>query len=105
MQGDEDLVCVSVICPSTGRQYIIRAPPTMSDCRQAVAWIAEFDDPDDYREPSAIKRRIHCWLTEGSPLAGELGVRPTSFESRIYWEILQRWNEQRIGRGSRLSGL
>jgi hypothetical protein len=49
MQDDEDLVCVSVICPSTGRQYIIRVPPAMSDCRQAVAWIAGFDDPDDYR--------------------------------------------------------
>jgi len=49
MEGDEDLVCVSVICPSTGRQYIIRVPPTMRSCRQAVAWIAGFDDPDDYR--------------------------------------------------------
>jgi hypothetical protein len=49
MQNDEDLVCVSVICPSTGRQYIIRVPPTMRSCRQAVAWIAGFDNPDDYR--------------------------------------------------------
>jgi hypothetical protein len=49
MEGDEDLVCVSVICPSTGRRYIIRVPPTTRDCRQAVAWIAGFDNPDDYR--------------------------------------------------------
>jgi hypothetical protein len=49
MQRDEDLVCVSVICPSTGRRYVIRVPPTMRSCRQAVAWIAGFDDPDDYR--------------------------------------------------------
>jgi hypothetical protein len=39
------------------------------------------------------------------PAAAELHVRPSFFESRICWEILQRWNEQRIGRGSRLSGL
>lgn len=46
---DEDLVCVSVICPSTGRQYLIRVPPTMRTCRQAVAWTAGFDNPNDYR--------------------------------------------------------
>lgn len=49
LEGDEDLVCVSVICPSTGRQYLIRVPPTMRTCRQAAAWIAGFDNPDDYR--------------------------------------------------------
>jgi hypothetical protein len=49
MEGDEPLVCVSVICPSTGRQYVIRVPPTMRSCKQAVAWIAGFDKPDDYR--------------------------------------------------------
>ena len=48
MEGDEDLVCVSVICPSTGRQYVIRVPPTMETCHQAVAWVAGFDDPDEY---------------------------------------------------------
>lgn len=46
---DEDLVCVSVTCPSTGRQYILRVPPTMRTCRQAVAWIAGFDNPGQYR--------------------------------------------------------
>jgi hypothetical protein len=49
MKGDEDLLCVSVICPSTARQYVIRVPPTMLTCRQAVAWVAGFDNPDDYR--------------------------------------------------------
>lgn len=49
LQGDEDLVCVAVICPSTGRQYIIRVPPKVRSCRQAVAWIAGFDNPNDYR--------------------------------------------------------
>ncbi len=47
--NDEPLVCVAVLCPSTGRQYLIRVPPNMRTCRQAVAWIAGFDNPDDYR--------------------------------------------------------
>jgi hypothetical protein len=49
LDGDEPLVCVSVICPSTNRQYVIRVPPTMETCRQAVAWTAGFDNPDDYQ--------------------------------------------------------
>ena len=49
LTGDEDLVCVSVRCPSTGRHYLIRVPPTMRTCRQAVAWTAGFDNPDEYR--------------------------------------------------------
>lgn len=49
MDGDEDLVCVSVRCPSTSRRYVIRVPPDTPTCRHAVAWIAGFDDPDEYR--------------------------------------------------------
>jgi hypothetical protein len=45
---DETMVIVSVFCPSTGRQYLIRVPPTTRTCRQAVAWTAGFDNPDDY---------------------------------------------------------
>jgi hypothetical protein len=48
LAGDEALVCVSVNCPSTGRHYLIRVPPTMRTCHQAVAWTAGFDNPDDY---------------------------------------------------------
>jgi hypothetical protein len=48
LAGDEDLVCVAVACPSTGRRYLLRVPPTMRTCRQAVAWTAGFDDPDLY---------------------------------------------------------
>jgi hypothetical protein len=29
--------------------YALRVPPTMRSCRQAAAWMAGFDDPDDYR--------------------------------------------------------
>ncbi|MBN1428956.1 MAG: hypothetical protein JXB07_11270 [Anaerolineae bacterium] len=46
---DEDLVCVSVICPSTARHYILRVPPTMTTCRQAIAWTAGFDDAEHYK--------------------------------------------------------
>ena len=49
---DETMVIVSVLCPSTGRQYLIRVPPTTRTCHQAVAWTAGFDNPDDY-EPVA----------------------------------------------------
>jgi hypothetical protein len=47
--GDEDLVCVLVHCPSTGRRYILRVPPTMKTCREAIAWTTGFDNPDLYR--------------------------------------------------------
>lgn len=49
MAGDEALVCLSVRDPSTGRQYLLRVPPTMTTCHQAAAWIAGFDNPSDYR--------------------------------------------------------
>jgi len=46
---DEALVAMSCFCPSTGRQYMLRVPPTTSSCRHAAAWIAGFDDPDEYQ--------------------------------------------------------
>lgn len=49
LAGDEPLVCVSVNCPSTGRHYLIRVPPSMRSCHEAVAWTAGFDNPDHYR--------------------------------------------------------
>lgn len=48
LDGDEPLVCVSVLCPSTGRRYLLRVPPYITTCRQAVAWTAGFKNPDDY---------------------------------------------------------
>lgn len=47
LEGDEDLVCVSVQCPSTGRHYVIRVPPAIQTCRHAAAWLAGFDSPDE----------------------------------------------------------
>jgi hypothetical protein len=49
LRGDEDLVCLAVYCPSTGRQYILRVPPSMHTCRQAAAWIAGYDNASDYQ--------------------------------------------------------
>lgn len=49
MEGDEDIVCLSVNCPSTGRHYLLRVPPTMKTCRQAAAWMAGFDNPKLYQ--------------------------------------------------------
>ncbi|HYF63543.1 MAG TPA: hypothetical protein VD886_12065 [Herpetosiphonaceae bacterium] len=49
IEDDEDLVCLAVICPSTGRQYILRVPPSTNTCHQAAAWIAGFDNPALYR--------------------------------------------------------
>ena len=46
---DEDLVVLSVSCHSTGRKYVIRVPPRTQTCHQAAAWIAGFDNPDDYK--------------------------------------------------------
>ena len=48
LQNDEPIVIVSVRCPSTSRQYLVRVPPATKTCRQAVAWTAGFDDPADY---------------------------------------------------------
>ncbi len=45
---EEPLVYLQVQDPSTGRQYLLRVPPTMTTCRQAAAWVAGFDDPDAY---------------------------------------------------------
>ncbi|MBN1801656.1 MAG: hypothetical protein JW891_09140 [Candidatus Lokiarchaeota archaeon] len=49
LKEDEPLVCLSVNCPSTGRNYIIRVPPDMKSCHQAAAWIAGYDDPKKYK--------------------------------------------------------
>jgi hypothetical protein len=46
---DEPIVMLSVTCPSTARQYMLRVPPDMQTCHQAAAWIAGFDDPDQYQ--------------------------------------------------------
>jgi hypothetical protein len=47
-EDDEPLMVLKVTCPSTGYTHILRVPPHMRSCHQAAAWIAGFDNPDDY---------------------------------------------------------
>lgn len=47
-EDDEPLMVLKVTCPSTGHLHVLRVPPDMRSCRQAAAWIAGFDNPDDY---------------------------------------------------------
>jgi hypothetical protein len=47
-EDDESLMLLKVVCPSTGHLHVLRVPPHMRSCRQAAAWIAGFDNPDDY---------------------------------------------------------
>jgi hypothetical protein len=49
LEDDEDIVVVSVICPSTGHNYVLRVPPFTRSCRQATAWLAGFDNPSAYQ--------------------------------------------------------
>jgi hypothetical protein len=49
MGPEEVLVCVEVQCPSTGGRYLLRVPPELLTCHEAVAWTAGFANPDDYR--------------------------------------------------------
>ena len=49
LDDDEPLVALACSCPSTGRQYMLRVPPQTKTCHQAAAWMAGFDNPDDYR--------------------------------------------------------
>jgi hypothetical protein len=47
-EDDEPLMLLKVICPSTGHLHVLRVPPYMDTCHQSAAWIAGFDNPDDY---------------------------------------------------------
>lgn len=45
---DEPLMMLKVTCPSTGHLHVLRVPPYMRSCHEAAAWIAGFDNADDY---------------------------------------------------------
>ncbi|MEH2201083.1 DUF6745 domain-containing protein [Nostoc sp.] len=48
-EDDEPFMVLKVTCPSTGHIHILRVPPHMQTCHQAAAWIAGFNNPDDYK--------------------------------------------------------
>jgi len=50
LNRQEAIVCVQVQCPSTGGKYLLRVPPGMSTCHEAIAWTAGYASPRDYRE-------------------------------------------------------
>lgn len=45
-RGQEDMVFVRVVCPSTHDTYILRVPPHVKTCRQAVAWTFGMTEED-----------------------------------------------------------
>ncbi|MBE9049904.1 hypothetical protein IQ243_05690 [Nostocales cyanobacterium LEGE 11386] len=47
-EDDEPLMVLKVTCPSTGHIHVLRVPPHMRSCHQAAAWIAGFNNPDEY---------------------------------------------------------
>ncbi len=49
LDDDEDIMLVAVFCPSTAHQYVLRVPPFMRFCHQAVAWLAGFENERDYQ--------------------------------------------------------
>lgn len=49
LPGDEPFVAVCVGCPSTGRRYTLRVPPTITRAQAASAWLAGFDDAGAYQ--------------------------------------------------------
>ena len=38
LPGDEPIVAVRVICPSTRRNCLLRVPPNLAHCAEAIAW-------------------------------------------------------------------
>jgi hypothetical protein len=38
LPNDEALVAIHLTDPSTGRKYLLRVPPDISNCQEAVAW-------------------------------------------------------------------
>jgi len=44
---DQRIVAIEVACPSTGHHYLLRVPPTVRDCTEAVAWTFGLE-PKDY---------------------------------------------------------
>lgn len=47
--GREEYHFLNCFCPSTGREYLLQVPMTVVTCHAAAAWLAGFDEPDDYQ--------------------------------------------------------
>ena len=49
LDDDEPIVALRVRCPSTAHSYVLRVPPHIRTCRKAAAWMAGFENEQDYR--------------------------------------------------------
>ncbi|WP_310394452.1 DUF6745 domain-containing protein [Hymenobacter sp.] len=49
LDDDEPVVALRVRCPSTAHTYVLRVPPHVRTCRRAAAWLAGFENEQDYR--------------------------------------------------------
>ena len=49
LEGDEPVVALRVVCPSTAHTYVLRVPPHIRSCRRAAAWLAGFENERDYQ--------------------------------------------------------
>ncbi|MDO7877616.1 hypothetical protein Q5H93_22950 [Hymenobacter sp. ASUV-10] len=49
LEDDEAIVAMRVRCPSTAHSYVLRVPPHIRTCKRAAAWIAGFENEQDYR--------------------------------------------------------
>lgn len=49
LSANRNVLFLHCFCPSTGREYLLGLPPTINTCHQGAAWLAGFDNPDDYQ--------------------------------------------------------
>ena len=49
LEDDEPVVALRVRCPSTAHTYVLRVPPHLRTCRRAAAWLAGFENEQDYQ--------------------------------------------------------
>ena len=47
LESDKYIEVIQVVCPSTGRKYLLRVPPNMQTCQAAIAWTFGLS-PEDY---------------------------------------------------------
>jgi len=47
-EDEEDIYLLKMTCPSTGYIHIIRVPPEMTSCREAVQWMNWGIDAEEF---------------------------------------------------------
>lgn len=49
LSANRTLMFLHCFCPSTGREYFLGLPPYIKTCHQGAAWLAGFNNPDEYQ--------------------------------------------------------